>query len=67
MEPHLNRPMGRPPKSGIQLRVVVLQYQAKSWHKSRRVVAKFERHRGELFPRIGFVVTNSRLPAGKGL
>jgi hypothetical protein len=28
-------------------------------------VAKIEWHRGELFPRIGFVVTNSRLPAGK--
>jgi hypothetical protein len=24
-------------------------------------------HRGELFPSIGFVVTNSRLPAGKVL
>ena len=31
----------------------------------RRVVAKIEWHQGELFPRIGFVVTNSRLPAGK--
>jgi hypothetical protein len=28
-------------------------------------VAKIEWHRGELFPRIGFVITNSRLPAGK--
>ena len=28
-------------------------------------MAKIEWHRGELFPRIGFVVTNSRLPAGK--
>jgi len=43
-----------------------LQYQAKSWGKSRRVVAKIEWHGGELFPRIGFVVTISRLPAGKG-
>jgi len=65
LEPHLNRPVGRPPKSGIQVKVVDLQYQAKSWHKPRRVVAKIEWHRGELFPRIGFVVTNSRLPAGK--
>jgi hypothetical protein len=44
---------------------VDLQDQAKSWHKPRRVVAKIEWHRGELLPRIGFVVTNSRLPAGK--
>lgn len=65
LESYLNRPVGRPPKSGIQVKVVDLQYQAKSWHKPRRVVAKIEWHRGELFPRIGFVVTNSRLPAGK--
>jgi hypothetical protein len=63
--PHLTRPVGRPPKSGIQVKVVDLQYQAKSWHKPRRVVAKIEWHHGELFPRIGFVVTNSRLHAGK--
>jgi hypothetical protein len=62
---HLNRPVGRPPKSGIQVKIVDLHYQAKSWNRPRRVVAKIEWHRGELFPRIGFVVTNSRLPAGK--
>jgi hypothetical protein len=65
LEPYLNRPVGHPPKSGIQVKVVDLQYQAKSWHKPRRVVAKIEWHGGELFPRIGFVVTNSRFPAGK--
>jgi hypothetical protein len=65
LEPHLSRAVGRPPKSGIQVRIVDLPYQAKSWSRSRRVVAKIEWHRGELFPRIGFVVTNSRLPAGK--
>jgi len=67
LEPYLNRPVGRPPKNGIQVKVVDLQYQAKSWHKPRRVVAKIEWHRGELFPRIGFVVTNSRVPAGKAV
>jgi hypothetical protein len=35
-------------------------YQAKSWNRARRVVAKVEWHAGELFPRVGFVVTNSR-------
>jgi hypothetical protein len=65
LEPHLNRPVGRPPKSGIQVRIVDLHYQAKSWSQPRRVVAKIEWHRGELFPRIGFVVTNYRLSAGK--
>ena len=61
--PHLSRPVGRPPKSGVQVKIVDLDYQAKSWSRPRRVVAKIEWHRGELFPRIGFVVTNSRLPA----
>jgi hypothetical protein len=65
LAPHLNRPVGRPPKSGIQVKIVDLHYQAKSWSRPRRVVAKIEWHPGELFPRIGFVVTNSRLPAGK--
>jgi hypothetical protein len=32
-------------------------YQAKSWSKPRRVVAKVEWYPGELFPRVGFVVT----------
>jgi hypothetical protein len=29
------------------------------------MIAKIEWHRGELVPRIGFVVPNSRLPVGK--
>jgi hypothetical protein len=33
-------------------------YQAESWTKARRVVAKVEFHSGELFPRVGFIVTN---------
>jgi hypothetical protein len=36
------------------------RYQAKSWAIERRVVAKVEWHAGELFPRVGFVVTNLR-------
>jgi len=36
------------------------RYQAKSWGRARRVVAKVEWHAGELFPRVGFVVTNLR-------
>jgi len=63
--PHLSRPVGRPSKSGIQVKIVDLHYQAKSWSRPRRVVTKIEWHRGELFPRIGLVVTNSKLPAGK--
>ncbi|MBU4232657.1 MAG: IS1380 family transposase [Proteobacteria bacterium] len=63
--PNLSRPVGRPPQSGIQVKIVDLHYKAKGWSKPRRVVAKIEWHRGELFPRIGFVLTNSRLPAAK--
>ena len=31
-----------------------------SWDIARRVVAKIEWHAGELFPRVGFIVTNLR-------
>ena len=53
----LTRPVGRPshrPKVFYHS----FQYQAKSWQSSRRVVAKVEWHAGELFPRVGFIVTN---------
>lgn len=65
IDPYLTRPVGRPPKSGVQIRLVDLRYQAQTWAKERRVVAKIEWHDGELFPRIGFIITNSRLTAGK--
>ena len=53
----MTRPVGRPPKKP---RVFYhdLSYQAASWSKPRRVIAKVEWHMGELFPRIGFIVTN---------
>ena len=48
---------GRPPK-----RPVILYddfwYRTESWDRARRVVAKVEWYRGELFPRVGFIVTN---------
>jgi hypothetical protein len=37
-------------------------YQAQSWDVSRRVVAKVEWHQRELFPRVGFIVTNLGYP-----
>jgi len=55
----LTRPVGRPPKKPIVL-YHSFQYQAASWEKSRRVVAKVEWHAEELFPRVGFIVTNFR-------
>ncbi|MCX6345170.1 MAG: IS1380 family transposase, partial [Armatimonadetes bacterium] len=42
------------------------QYQAGTWNKPRRVVAKIEWHAGELFPRVGFIVTN-RTDTPKGI
>ncbi len=33
------------------------------WTTARRVVAKVEFHAGELFPRLGFIVTNLELPS----
>jgi Transposase DDE domain group 1 len=38
-------------------------YQANGWTKARRVVAKIEWHQGELYPRVGFIVTNLSRPA----
>jgi len=55
----LTRPVGRPPKKPIIL-YHSFRYQAASWDIPRRVVAKVEWHAGELFPRIGFIVTNLR-------
>ena len=58
----LPRPVGRP-----SIRPLVeyksFLYQAASWGKARRVVAKVEHHQGELFPRVGFIVTNLSLPS----
>ncbi len=40
-------------------------YQAGTWDKARRVVAKVEWHPGELYPRVGFIVTNLSRPAAR--
>ncbi len=53
----LTRPVGRPSHRPL-VRYKSFLYQAESWEKARRVVAKVEFHAGELFPRVGFIVTN---------
>ena len=53
----MTRPVGRPPQKPIVL-YHDFTYQAATWDRARRVVAKVEWHRDELFPRIGFIVTN---------
>ena len=59
IEPLLTRPVGRPSNKPV-LWYHDFLYQAGSWDKPRRVVAKVEHHKGELFPRVGFIVTNLR-------
>jgi hypothetical protein len=58
----LTRPVGRPPH-GVRRYYSNFAYQAQSWNKARRVVAKVEWHPGELYPRVGFIVTNVTRPA----
>ena len=58
----LTRPVGRPPKKP-RVFDASFSYQAQSWTKPRRVVAKVEWHQGELYPRLGFIVTNLTHPA----
>jgi hypothetical protein len=57
----LTRPAGRlSPKPVVRYKSFL--YQAESWKKARRVVAKVQFRgalwAGELFPRVGFIVTN---------
>jgi hypothetical protein len=58
----LKRPVGRPP-SEVRRYYANFSYQAQSWKTPRRVVAKVEWHPGELYPRVGFIVTNLSRPA----
>jgi len=58
----LKRPVGRPAHE-VRRYYASFTYQAQSWSKPRRVVAKVEWHPGELYPRVGFIVTNLARPA----
>ena len=58
----LTRPVGRPSHKPVVWYKSFL-YQAASWKTMRRVVAKVAFHFGELFPRVGFIVTNLTLPS----
>ena len=61
IEDILFRSPGRPSRKPLA-RYKSFHYQADSWTTARRVVAKVEHHAGELFPRVGFIVTNLQLP-----
>jgi hypothetical protein len=58
----LKRPAGRPPHE-VRRHLARFTYRAQSWSKPRRVVTKVEWHPGELYPRVGFIVTNLARPA----
>jgi Transposase DDE domain group 1 len=58
----LTRPVGRPSHKPVVWYKSV-RYQAARWKTARRVVAKVEHPQGELFPRVGFIVTNLILPS----
>ncbi len=58
----LPRPVGRPSEKPL-VEYKGFLYQAASWKTARWVVAKVEHHAGELFPRVGFIVTNLTLPS----
>jgi hypothetical protein len=58
----LKRPVGRPPDE-VRRYYASFSYRAGSWNRTRRVVAKVEWHPGELYPRVGFIVTNMTRPA----
>jgi len=58
----LKRPVGRPPNE-VRRYYANFSYQAQSWKTPRRVIAKVEWHPGELYPRVGFIVTNLSRPA----
>ena len=62
IEDILFRPPGRPGRKPL-VRYKSFRYQAESWKGPRRVVAKVEHHQGELFARVGFIVTNMSLPS----
>ena len=58
----LKRPVGRP-SNDVCRSHASFTYQAGSRSQPRRVIAKVEWHPGELYPRVGFFVTNMSRPA----
>jgi hypothetical protein len=57
----LKRPVGRPSRKPKKV-YANFRSRAGSWDQARRVVAKVAWHAGELFPRVGFIVTNLKAP-----
>ena len=62
IEDILLRLSGRPSLKPL-VRYKNFRYQPESWSKPRHIGARVEHHFGELFPRVGFIVTNTTLPS----
>jgi hypothetical protein len=60
----MTRPVGRP-SAKPKVFYHDFSYRAKSWRRQGRVIAKVEWHQGELFPRVGFIITNLSARAEK--
>jgi len=62
----LTRPVGRP---SYKPKIIYhdFYYQANSWNKPRRVIAKIEWHWDQLFPRVNYVITNLNWSAKKAV
>jgi hypothetical protein len=52
---------------GVRRYHASFSYRAQNWKMPRRVVAKVEWHPRELYPRVGFVVTNQSCPAERAV
>jgi Transposase DDE domain group 1 len=50
-------------RAGLRRHYASFTYQVLSWSKPHRVVAKVESDPGDLYPRVGFIVTNLARPA----
>jgi hypothetical protein len=56
----LPRPVGRP-RHKLLIEDKSFRYRAAAWNKARSVVAKVAHHQGEVFARVGFIVTSLSL------
>lgn len=62
----LTRAVRRPPNKPPVF-VASFNHQAQSWSRPRRVIAGVEWHRGERYPRVGFIVTKLTRLNARGL
>jgi hypothetical protein len=59
---YLLKRLAERPSNEVRRHHASFSYRAATWDKSRRVIAKAEWHPGELYPRVGLIVTNMSRP-----